>query len=182
MNQEEEKRLVWVKLYEQTKDAGLTCRRCGISRPTLRKWSRRYQAQGEAGLCSQSCRPISSPLKKVDGQTEALILGLRKKRKLGPKRLRSDLGWLHSISLSVSVIHKVLRRNDCKPLAKPTRKKAEYIRYCRPIPGERVHTGDATISKGCSTLSGFSPHFLQIWKTGRDVYRFYTSGLGLCLN
>jgi len=54
MNQEERKRLVWVKLYEQTKDAGLTCRRCGISKPTLRKWFRGYQAQGEAGLRSQS--------------------------------------------------------------------------------------------------------------------------------
>jgi len=29
--------LGWVKLYEQTGDAGFTCRRCGISRPTLRK-------------------------------------------------------------------------------------------------------------------------------------------------
>jgi len=68
MNREEKKRLVWVKLYGQTKDAGLTCRRCGISRPTLRKRFRRYQEQGEAGLRSQSCRPIRSPLKKVDGK------------------------------------------------------------------------------------------------------------------
>ena len=113
MNWEEKKRLVWVKLYEQTKDAWLTCRRCGISGPTLRKWSRRYQEQSEAGLHSQSRRPIRSPLKKVDGQTESLILGLRKKRKLGPKRLRSELERLHSISLSVYVIHKVLRRNIC---------------------------------------------------------------------
>lgn len=30
-------RLNWVNLYEQTQDAGLTCLRCGISRPTLRK-------------------------------------------------------------------------------------------------------------------------------------------------
>jgi len=57
MNWEEKKRLVWVKLYEQTKDAWLTCRRCGISRPTLRKWFRRYQEQSEAGLHSQSRRP-----------------------------------------------------------------------------------------------------------------------------
>jgi len=70
--EEEKKRLVWVKLYEQTKDAGLTCRRCGIS---LRKWFRRYQAQGEAGLRSQSRRPIRSPLKKADGQTEAQRAG-----------------------------------------------------------------------------------------------------------
>ena len=35
-------RLTWVQMYERTGDAGLTCRRCGISRPTLRKWSSRY--------------------------------------------------------------------------------------------------------------------------------------------
>lgn len=27
----------WVRLDQQTGDAGLTCRRCGVSRPTLRK-------------------------------------------------------------------------------------------------------------------------------------------------
>jgi transposase-like protein len=35
-------RLAWVELYAKTGDAGLVCRRCGISRPTLRKWWRRY--------------------------------------------------------------------------------------------------------------------------------------------
>ena len=28
-------RLTSVRMYEQTGDAGLTCRRCGVSRPTL---------------------------------------------------------------------------------------------------------------------------------------------------
>jgi len=93
--------------------------------------------QGEAGLRSQSRCPIRSPLKKVDGQTEALILGLRKKRKLGPKRLRSEQERLHSISLSVSVTQS-FKAEQRQPLAKPTWKKAEYIRYCRPIPGERI--------------------------------------------
>jgi len=36
-------RLGWIQLYEETNDAGLVCRRCGISRPTLRKWQRRFQ-------------------------------------------------------------------------------------------------------------------------------------------
>ena len=138
MNQEEKQRLGWVKLYEQTHDAGLACRRCGISRPTLRKWWRRYQIQGEAGLKSVSRRPLSSPLIKVDAGTETLILLLRKKRKLGPKRLKSELKRLFDISLSVAVIHKVLTRNNCKLLIRPPRKKTEYQRYSRPIPGDRV--------------------------------------------
>jgi len=34
-------RLQWVQHYQQTRNAGLTCRRCGITRPTLRKWVQR---------------------------------------------------------------------------------------------------------------------------------------------
>ena len=47
-------RLGWIRLYERVRNAGLVCRRCGISRPTLRKWWRRYQAEGEAGLEARS--------------------------------------------------------------------------------------------------------------------------------
>lgn len=46
MNREIRQRLKWIKLYEETKNAGLVCRRCGISRPTLRKWLSRYKEQG----------------------------------------------------------------------------------------------------------------------------------------
>ena len=113
-------------------------KRCGISRPTLRKWWRRYQAQGEAGLQSQSRRPHFSPLTKVDEPTEMLILSMRKKRNFGPKRLQSELIRLHEIRVSIAVIHKVLSRNNCKPLIRPPPKKTEYLRYSRPIPGERV--------------------------------------------
>ncbi len=40
-------RLTWVQMYEHTQNANLTCRRCGISYPPLRKWWRRYQTEGE---------------------------------------------------------------------------------------------------------------------------------------
>ena len=58
-------RLGWIKLYEELGNAGVVCRRCGISRPTLRKWWRRYQAEGEKGLEARSRRPHSSPNRKV---------------------------------------------------------------------------------------------------------------------
>jgi hypothetical protein len=141
MKQEEKQRLVWVKLYEQTKDAGLTCRRCGISRPTLRKRRRRYQTQKETCLQSKSRRPHFSPLAKVDERIETLVLSMRKKRKLGPKRIQSGLERLHGISLSAAVINKVLTRNNCKPPVNPPRKTAEYKRYSRPVPTDRVQTG-----------------------------------------
>ena len=39
-------RLRWVTNLLETGNARLTCRRCGISEPTLRKWARRYKAEG----------------------------------------------------------------------------------------------------------------------------------------
>jgi transposase len=71
-------RLKWVTLYEERGDAGYVCRRCGISRPTLRKWYKRYQELGIEGLNDQSRRPIHSPNKKVNQQIEEWILDVVK--------------------------------------------------------------------------------------------------------
>jgi transposase-like protein len=54
-------RLGWITLYKQTGNAALVCRRCGISAPTLRKWVRHYELEGEAGLQDRSRRPKTSP-------------------------------------------------------------------------------------------------------------------------
>src|SRR5215213_9673091 len=104
-------RLGWVRLYEEVGDAGLVCRRCGISRPTLRKWWRRYQAEGEAGLEARSRRPHRSPNRKVLAEQEGLILGLRRERRLGIKRLRNELARRHGLGLALDTIHKVLVRH-----------------------------------------------------------------------
>lgn len=82
MDDEIRRRLVWVRMYEGTGDAGLVCRRCRISRPTLRKWLTRFELQGEAGLVSESQRPKRSPKQKVFRKERALILRLRKDRNL----------------------------------------------------------------------------------------------------
>jgi transposase len=50
MDREVKARLAWVELYLQTGDAGVVCKRCGISRPTLKKCVRRYEATGVEGL------------------------------------------------------------------------------------------------------------------------------------
>ncbi len=76
-------RLAWVELYTKTGDAGLVCRRCSISRPTLRKWWRRYQAVGEASLVEHSRRPHHLAAQKVFADQEALILSLRRERRHG---------------------------------------------------------------------------------------------------
>ena len=71
-------RLGWVRLYEQLGDAGRVCRRCGISRPTLRKWWRRYETDGVAGLKDESRRPHCLAKQKVFAEQEALVLDLRR--------------------------------------------------------------------------------------------------------
>lgn len=124
-------------MYQETNDAGLTCLKCGISRPTLRKWWRRYQQAGVDGLSSISTAPATNPNKKVDGSTVELIVKLRKERNLGCRRLRAELLRLHGISLSTSTIHKYLVQEKQKPVRRIKREK-RYIRYEKAIPGERI--------------------------------------------
>jgi transposase len=147
MNLEIKARLKWVQLYEETGDAGFVCRRCGISRPTLRKWSRRFKEHGLEGLRSRSRRPHKSPRQKVSPENEKLILELRRQRKLGARRIQNELLRNHELSLSLATIHKVLSRHNVKPL-KPYRRKKSYKRYQRPIPGDRVQMDTMKVATG----------------------------------
>lgn len=147
MNKEIKQRLKWVELYLKTQDAGLVTRRCGISRPTLRKWLKRYEQEGLEGLQDQSRRPHNSPNAKVGEQEASWILRLRKHRKLGARRIQNELFREHHCSLALATIHKVLVKNKVKPL-KRHRKKTGYIRYQRPIPGERVQMDTCKIASG----------------------------------
>lgn len=140
-------RLTWVQMYSESGDAGLTCRRCGISRPTLRKWSRRYADSGLEGLLDQSRRPHSSPSTKVGAKEEQWILGLRKKRRLGARRIQNELFRQYDCSLALATIHKVLVKNGIKPFKKRKRK-SDYIRYSRPIPGDRIQMDTCKIAPG----------------------------------
>src|SRR3712207_1704846 len=129
-------RLGWVRLYEQLGNAGIVCRRCGIARPTLCKWWRRYQAEGEAGLATRSRRPHRSPGRKVFGRQEALILCLRRERRLGIKRLRNELIRRHGLKLALDTIHKVLVRHGENRLKGPRLRRKGTRRYSRPVPGD----------------------------------------------
>ena len=54
-------RLGWVKLYQQTGDAGLVCRRCGISRPTLRKCGADTRPRARPGSSPAAPARIARP-------------------------------------------------------------------------------------------------------------------------
>ena len=141
-------RLGWVRLNEQLGNAGLVCRRCGISRPTLRKWWRRYQAEGEAGLEARSHRPHRSPNRKVFAEEEELILRLRRERRLGIKMLRNELARRHGLELALETIHKVLVRHGENRLKRPRLKRKGTRRYSRPVPGDRVQMDTCKIGPG----------------------------------
>ncbi len=138
MDSNQRKRLKWIFYYQKFSNAGKACLKCGISRPTLRKWFRRYQQDGIEGLKDKSRRPLNSPAQKITPSIESLVLKLRKKRKLGVKRIRSELYRLHNISISLATIHKILKRNQVKALPKYRRKRRKVKRYNCLIPGERV--------------------------------------------
>jgi transposase InsO family protein len=146
MNDEIKQRLTWVKLYEQTQDAGLVCRRCGISRPTLRKWWRRYQEHGEAGLRSLSRRPHQSPKRKVFEQDEQRILELRRTRHLGARRIQHELKRLYNCELGLATIQKVLQQHRVPSLRRSRRK--QRTRYARPVPGDRVQMDTCKLAAG----------------------------------
>ena len=148
MDADQRKRLAWVRLYEGHGDAGLVCRRCGISRPTLRKWWKRYKEAGVEGLKSRSRRPHRSPNQRVFEGEERLILALRLERRLGIKQLRSELIRQYGLRLSLETIHKVLQRHGVQVLERkrPWRKKTK--RYSRPVPGDRVQMDVCKIAPG----------------------------------
>ena len=141
-------RLGWLRLYEETGDAGVVCRRCGISRPTLRKWWRRYRAEGMAGLEERSRRPRSSPGRKVLEGEERLILQLRRERRLGLKRLRVELIRTHELHFSLDTLHKVLVRHGLSRLGRPKPEREGTKRYSRPVPGDRVQMDTCKIAPG----------------------------------
>ena len=130
-------RRTWVETYRQTGDAGLTCRRCGVSRPTLRKWTRRFAADGEAGLYSKSRRPHKLADSKRTPELTRRVLSLRHERNLGSTRMQAELLRLDGTRLSTSTIQRVLADAEVKPLRRPKRPK-KPTRYSRPNAGDRV--------------------------------------------
>src|SRR4028118_1650671 len=121
-----------VQLCEQRGNAGIVCRGCGIARPTLRKWWRRYRAEGMTGLETRSHRPHRSPGRKVFAEEEALILRLRRERKLEIKMLRNELARRHGLRLALDTIHKVLVRHGENRAKRPSHTREGPRRRRRP--------------------------------------------------
>ena len=87
------------------------CRDLEISRQTLYKYRRRFEAEGPAGLVERSRRPHSSP-SRVSGATEGAIIRLRKDLPLecGAQTIAYHLARRGETPPSVATIHRVLVR------------------------------------------------------------------------
>jgi transposase InsO family protein len=125
----------------------MMCRRCGISRPTLRKWLRRFEQDGEAGLTSASTRPLHSPSRRIDGAVSEAILELRRSKKIGARRIQIELGFTRELWLSRTIIQRTLDRAGVEPLKRPRRPERPK-RYARPVPGDRVQVDTIKIGRG----------------------------------
>jgi len=126
-----------VKLYESVGNAGIVCLRCGITRPTLRKWLKRYKEFGLEGLNELSRRPHKIHY-KITKEDEQRILDLRGNRKLGHRSIASEMKRLYESSFSTATVHKILKKHDKQYLKLKRYYRKKQTRYNRPIPGDRV--------------------------------------------
>ena len=116
-------RQAWIRLYEETGSVAETCRRLGVSRPTLRKWLRRFRAEGEKGLLERSHAPLVPRRRNLSTEMESLVLAVRQERQVGIRCLQATLRTDHGVELGVGVIRDVLRRHAVPPL-RPGRRAA----------------------------------------------------------
>lgn len=98
---------------------------------------------------------------------EALILEMCSARNLGTLRLQTELMRLYEISLSLVTIHKVLSLHQVKPIKK-FRRKVDYIRYERPLSGDRVQLDNCKLGPGLHQYASIDDctryHVLRIYK------------------
>jgi len=102
----------------------------GISVQTVRKWRRRYDAEGRTGLQDHSSRPHRSP-RKVSPALERRLVRLRAARRSGPQ-------IADALRLPLSTVGDVLRRLGLGRLPSLT-VRPPIVRYERERPGELLH-------------------------------------------
>ena len=102
----------------------------GVSVQTVRKWLRRYRAEGRDGLRDRSARPERSP-RQLSARLERRIRELRAQRRSGPQ-------IADRLDLALSTVGDVLRRLGLGRLP-PLTPRPPIIRYERERPGELLH-------------------------------------------
>lgn len=117
-----EARKKMIETYHETGSIRATALKWGTTRHTVRKWVRRYEAEGDPGLQDRSRRPHHSP-KQVSGEIEQCVIEARRATHYGRKRLALFLRR-QNVQLSPDTIRHILRRNGL--VAKRKRRKPLY--------------------------------------------------------
>ena len=104
--------------------------RYAVSVPTVRKWARRYRAEGEAGLMDRSSRPHGSPRRLPDTHRAAMV-ELRRRRLTHGRIARS-------IGVSARSVGRHLARVGLSRLA-DLEPSEPVVRYEHAHPGDLVH-------------------------------------------
>lgn len=106
--------------------------RMNVSRPTARKWVRRYEAEGDAGLADRSATPRRRP-HRLSPAREQAILDHRDAHAEGPH----PIGW--KLGENPATVHRVLARHGRPRLWELDVATRQVVRYERDRPGELVH-------------------------------------------
>jgi len=112
-------RLRMVMTFAETQSASDTARRWGTSRQVVRKWLKRFQAEGLSGLRDRSRRPNRSP-RQTPPPIEEQVMEAQKMTEYGRRRLAHYLRD-HGLCLSPHTIRHILRRRRSPQKRKPRR-------------------------------------------------------------
>jgi transposase len=108
-----------VQTYLQTGSLAQTARLWQTSRAVVRRWVRRWQSAGQAGLQDRSRRPHSCP-RHTAPAVEQQVVQLRKATGYGRQRLSRILWQQQGVQLSPNTIRHILNRHG---LVKPRRRR-----------------------------------------------------------
>jgi transposase InsO family protein len=125
---------------ERDAERGLHCRHFGISRQAFYKWKKRYEAEGDAGLCDRSRAPRRSP-RATAKEVVSKVLYLRQIYHFGPGKIADYLKRFHQTAIARSTVHRLLIRHGLNRLPanqKHRPHKKRWLRYEKPQPGLRL--------------------------------------------
>jgi transposase InsO family protein len=131
-----------VERMEAGTPAATVARQMSVSRATVYKWWRRYQADPEGSWwVDGSSRPRRCPT-QTRRRIERRILSLRRNKKLGPARIAGRL------EIPASTVHAVLARHRVSRLDWMDRPTGRVIRrYEHDRPGDLVHVDIKKLGK-----------------------------------
>ena len=110
----------------------------GVSLTTLKKWLRRYRAEGSAGLLDRSSRPARHP-RQLPAQLRTQITDLRRQRRTG-RYIARQLG------VSGASVSRILRRAHLSRW-RELEPRPPVHRYERERPGELLHLDTKKLGK-----------------------------------